>query len=140
MTTGLFVTSPEAVHTSRRRLRVVVIDDLPDAVMMLLTLLRSEGHEAKGFGSGREALKNLRQFDPDVVISDIAMPQVTGWDLAREVRRTMGGSRPMLIAISGQYTKGGDKALAERAGYNYYLTKPYDHKVLLALLERARTA
>jgi DNA-binding response OmpR family regulator len=102
--------------------------------MMLLTLLRSEGHEAKGFGSGREALKNLRQFDPDVVISDIAMPQVTGWDLAREVRRTMGESRPMLIAISGQYTKGADKALAQTAGYNYYLTKPYDHNVLLALL------
>src|SRR5688572_7199395 len=84
--------------TPNRRLRVIVIDDLPDAVMMLLTLLRSEGYEVQGFGSAREALKHLQDFDPDVVISDIAMPQVSGWDLAREVRRVMGKFRPMLIA------------------------------------------
>jgi DNA-binding response OmpR family regulator len=116
------------------RLRVVVIDDEPDTVLMLLTLLRDEGYEAEGFASGRAALDSLRAYDPDVVISDVSMPIVNGWDIAREVRRIMGESRPTLIGISGHYVRTADKILAELAGFNYYLTKPYDPKGLLALL------
>jgi CheY-like chemotaxis protein len=121
----------------RRPLRVIVIDDLADTVMLLLTLLRGEGYNAEGFGSGGAALNQIQKFDPDVVISDIAMPSVNGWELAKEIRRIMGDKRPMLIAISGQYTKGTDRVLAENAGYNYYLTKPYDPRVLMELLELA---
>ena len=128
--------SQEAVQT-RRRLRVMVVDDLPDTVLMLLALLRDEGYEAIGFSSAREALKRMEEFNPDVVISDIAMPSVNGWDLAREVRRVKGGLRPMLIGISGHYTGGADRILAEIAGYNYYLTKPCDPKVLMELLKLA---
>jgi len=129
--------SPAASRASSRapnRLRVVVIDDEPDAVLMLLTLLRDEGYEAEGFASGKAALDSLRAYDPDVVISDVAMPTVNGWDIAREVRRIMGESRPTLIGISGHYVRTADKILAELAGFNYYLTKPYDPKVLMALL------
>jgi DNA-binding response OmpR family regulator len=126
-------------RASRRPVRVVVIDDMPDTVMTLLALLRNEGYEAEGFGSGREAMKKLEDVDPDVVICDIAMPSMNGWDLAREVRRSMGDSRPMLIAISGQYTKGSDRVLAEMAGFNYYLVKPCDPRVLMNLLKLAPT-
>ncbi len=114
-------------------LRVAVIDDEPDAVLMLLTLLRSEGYNAKGFGSARAALRELRTFDPDVVISDVSMPFMNGWELAREIRQLM-GERPVLIGISGQYMRGPDRVLAELAGYNFYLTKPCDPKELMALL------
>jgi two-component system CheB/CheR fusion protein len=102
--------------------------------MTLIAVLRDEGYEAEGFASGREALGALQDFDPDVIVSDIGMPTVNGWDLAREVRRTTGGKRPVLIAISGQYTKGSDKVLAEMNGYDFYLIKPCDPKVLLALI------
>jgi DNA-binding response OmpR family regulator len=108
-------------------------------VMMLLTLIRSEGCDAVGFSSGREALKHLEAYDPDVVISDIAMPSVNGWDLAREIRHASGDARPMLIGMSGKYMGGADKALAEIAGYNYYLTKPFDPKVLMELIKVAST-
>jgi CheY-like chemotaxis protein len=114
-------------------LRVLVIDDQPDAVLMLLTLLRTEGYHAEGFGSARAALQELRVFKPDVIISDVSMPNMNGWELAREIRHLM-GERPTLIAISGYYTRGPDKVLAELAGYNFYLTKPYDPNVLMALL------
>ena len=132
---SLSSTASRATATRPRRLRVLVVDDLPDTVMMLLALLRDEGYEAIGFSSGREALKRLEEFDPDVVISDIAMPSLNGWDLAREVRRVMGTSRPVLIGISGHYTGGADRVLAEIAGYNHYLTKPCDPKVLMELLK-----
>ena len=114
-------------------LRVVVIDDEPDAVLMLLTLLRNEGYDAKGFGSARAALRDLRALDPDVVISDVSMPYMNGWELARQIRQMM-GERPTLIGISGQYMRGPDKVLAELSGFNFYLTKPCDPKVLMALL------
>jgi DNA-binding response OmpR family regulator len=129
--------SPATSRASSRapnRLRVVVIDDEPDAVLMLLTLLRDEGYEAEGFASGKAALNSLRAYDPDVVISDVAMPTVNGWDIAREVRRIMGESRPTLIGVSGHYVRTADKILAELAGFNYYLTKPFDPKALMALL------
>lgn len=112
----------------------MVVDDEPDTVITLLELLRSEGYHAEGYASGKAALQKLPAFDPDVIISDIAMPMVTGWDVAKAVREKMGDRRPVLIAISGQYTKGADKVLAQLKGFNYYLVKPCDPKELLSLI------
>ena len=112
----------------------MVVDDEPDTVITLLELLRAEGYEVEGFGSGKAALARLAAFDPDVVISDIAMPHLSGWDVAKAVREKMGTRRPVLIAISGQYTKGGDKVLAQIKGFNYYLVKPCHPAALLALV------
>ena len=102
--------------------------------MTLLTLLRDEGYDAKGFASGKAALDAVGTFDPDVVIADIAMPAVNGWDVARTIRRKMGNERPVLIALTGQYTKGADRILGELSGFSHYLTKPCDPNALLALI------
>ena len=112
----------------------MVVDDEPDTVITLLELLRGEGYNAEGFGSGKAALDKLAEFDPDVIISDIGMPTITGWDVAKAVRKKMGDRRPILIAISGQYTGGADKVLAQIKGFNYYLVKPCDPTMLLSLL------
>lgn len=118
-----------------RKLRVLVIDDEPDTVVTLLAILRDEGFEVKGFGSARAALQEIADFDPDVVISDLAMPSLSGWELAREVRKQGGpGARPILIAISGKYTKPPDKLLSKVAGFNHHLTKPCDPQALIALI------
>src|SRR4051812_34968136 len=122
-----------------RPLRIVVVDDEPDTVITLLALLREVGHHAEGFGSGKAALAAIAKLDPDVVVSDIAMPAPNGWDVAKEVRRVRGDNPPpLMIAISGQYTKGSDRILAQMAGFNYYLAKPCDPQVLIALIEKAR--
>lgn len=124
----------EAEARVRRVARIMVVDDEADTVLTLLELLRAEGYHAEGFGSGKAALDRLAEFDPDVIISDIAMPQLSGWDVAKAVRGKMGPKRPVLIAISGQYTKGADKVLAQLKGFNYYLVKPCDPNTLLSLL------
>jgi CheY-like chemotaxis protein len=111
-------------------LRVAVIDDEPDAVLMMLTLLRSEGYTATGFGSARSALRELRTFDPDVVISDVSMPFMNGWELAREVRNMM-GERPTLIGIRGQYMRGPDKVLAWLLSVNVISAAGGDPRVIL---------
>ena len=120
-------------------LRVLVVDDDPDTVATLLEILRDDGHEAFGRGSAVAALQAIHAFMPDVVISDIAMPSVTGWTLAREVRQVV-GKHPTLIAITGRYTKSTDKMLSHLTGFNYHLTKPADPNVLLALVASARPA
>jgi DNA-binding response OmpR family regulator len=121
------------------RLRVLVVDDDADTVATLLAVLRGEGYDARGNGSGQAAINALRAFMPDVVISDIGMPHVNGWTLAKEVRKVM-GKHPTLIAITGQYTSSSDKAVAHMSGFDHYLTKPADPEALLALVAGAKSA
>lgn len=122
------------------RLRVLVVDDEPDTVVTLLEILRDEGYEAKGFSHPLEAVKELRGFDPDVVIADIAMPVMSGWDFARKVRQKMGDARPMLVAVSGVYRKSADRILASMSGFDFFLSKPCDPAVVIAIVEKAKGA
>jgi len=122
----------------RRALRVLVADDEPDTVLTLIELLREEGHEAHGVRDGTEVMPAIREFDPDVVLLDIAMPGMSGWDVARKIRQVCGQERPLLIAISGVYKQSADQILGKLAGFNYYLAKPYDPSVLITLLRDAR--
>ena len=106
-----------------------------------MALLRDQGYEVKGAHNGRDALAALAEFEPHALICDIAMPDVSGWDIARAVREVRAGARndrPLLIAMSGIFNKGADRILAEIAGFNYFLPKPFDPNVLLRLLPRVK--
>jgi DNA-binding response OmpR family regulator len=116
------------------KLRILVVDDEPDAVTTLIMLLEDEGYEVRGLQRGREVLRALEDFDPDVVLLDIAMPDMSGYEVAQEIRRKYGLVRPRLIAISGRYKQGSDKVLAEIVGFNHHVAKPYEPGALLALL------
>lgn len=123
----------------RQPLRVLIVDDNRDAVLSLMMLLRSDGHDTKACYSGAEVLRCVSDYDPDVLLLDIGLPDESGWDVARKIRATQkhGDKRPLLIGITGQYTKGADRILAEMSGFDYYLVKPADPKVLTALMENA---
>jgi CheY-like chemotaxis protein len=121
-------------------LRVLVVDDEPDTVMTLLEILRDEGHDACGFSHPLEALKALRDYDPDVVISDIAMPLMSGLEFARKVRQIMGDSRPKLVAISGVYRIRADNVPAALADYEFFLSKPCEPAEVLGIVDKARGA
>ena len=116
------------------RTRVLVVDNNQDMVDSLLLLLEADGYNAKGIYSAGTIIAELRAFDPDVMIVDVAMPGKSGWDAAQEARRHRPGRRPMLIAVSGEYTKGADGLRAELSGFDYYLIKPCDPAVLLQLI------
>ena len=118
-----------------RRLRILVADDERDTVLTLIELLREAGHEARGVYRGGDVLVAMRQFDPHVVFLDLAMPDRSGWDVAREIRATYGPRRPVLIAISGIYKQSADqRILGTTGGFNHYIAKPYDPDALLGLL------
>src|SRR5438094_102023 len=107
-----------------RCLRVLIADDEHDTVLTLMQLLRDEGHDTRGVYRGGEVLPALESFDPDVVLLDIAMPDASGWEVARDIRLRYGELRPLLIAISGLYKQSAEQVLGTMAGFNYYIAKP----------------
>jgi DNA-binding response OmpR family regulator len=120
-----------------RRLRVLVADDERDTVLTLMELLREEGHETRGVYKGTDVMAAIGSFDPDAVLLDIAMPGMSGWEVARGIRAAHGEKRPLLIALSGVYKLAADRILGQLAGFNHYIAKPYDPGVLLALVSHA---
>jgi CheY-like chemotaxis protein len=138
MATTVQTDTEPTLPRTRRALRVLVADDEPDTVLTLIELLREEGHESHGVHDGLGVMPAVREFDPDVVLLDISMPGMNGWDVARKVREVCGRERPLLIAISGVYKESADQILGKLAGFNYYLAKPYDPSVLITLLRDAQ--
>ncbi len=117
--------------------RILIADDDRDSVLTLMQLLRDEGHDTRGVYRGQDVMPALERFDPDVVLLDISMPDASGWDVARDIRRRYGDGRPLLIAISGLYKQSADQILGTMAGFNHYVAKPYDPATLLALIGKA---
>ena len=121
-----------------RSLRILIADDERDTVLTLMMLLRDEGHEVRGVYTGRQVLDALRGFDPDVVVLDIAMPDLSGWEVARTIRTHPDGKRRLLIGMSGEYKNSVDKLLSTVVGFDHYLLKPCSPTALIALLEPLR--
>ena len=131
------VASHSLLHHSRfqpRSLRIVVADDEPDSVAMLKLILNDEGHDVIGLNRGREVLAAVQQYDPDAVVLDIAMPDLSGYEIAKQIRKRYGEIRPLLIAITGRYKQASDRMLGEIVGFDHYVLKPYEPSELLALL------
>src|SRR5687768_15504313 len=121
-----------------RSLRILIADDERDTVLTLMMLLRDEGHDVRGVYSGRQVLDAVRGFDPDVLVLDIAMPDLSGWEVARTIRTHPDGKRRLLIGISGEYKASVDKLLSTVVGFDHYLLKPCHPNALVALIEPLR--
>jgi CheY-like chemotaxis protein len=119
---------------SVKRLRIIVADDDRDTLETLALLLLDEGHEVRTVSRGSQVLRAVLDYDPDAVLLDIGLPEVSGHDLARKIRECCGTKRPLLIGISGRYKQHADKTLARLNGMNHYLVKPYNPGLLFALL------
>jgi DNA-binding response OmpR family regulator len=130
----LFTTGNRERYSSPRLLRIIVADDERDTVLTLMMILRDEGHEVQGVYTGSRVMPLVREFDPDVVLLDIALPEKNGYEIAEQIRKHRRGQRVLLIGISGQYKQGPDKILADLKGFDHYLVKPFDPAALLALL------
>jgi CheY-like chemotaxis protein len=113
--------------------RILVADDDKDAVQSLTALLRHEGYEVRGVHRGAEVLEAVFHFAPDVVLLDIGMPQMSGYDVARTLRERYGSARPALIAVTGR-TAEADRQQARAAGFEHHVAKPYEPLALLRLI------
>ena len=113
-------------------LRILVADDDTDAVQSLTVLLREEGYEVRGVHRGAEVLQAIFHFAPDVVLLDIGMPQMTGYDIARELRATQ--RKDLLLIAVTAWNKFSDRMAAQIAGFDHHVSKPYQSEQILGLL------
>ena len=125
-----------SVSSSRR---VLIADDNRDGAESLGMLLESSGHEVHLAHTGPDALAAAETYRPQIVILDIGMPGMDGYQVALNIRRQAWGTPMILIALTG-WGQEDDKKRAQRAGFNHHLTKPVDPDALEALFEAAQTA
>ena len=117
------------------RRRVLVVDDEADIRLMLSLFFRNAGHDVVAKPSAAEALRAARDERFDVVVSDIGMPSMDGYELARALRRVPGYEAVPLIAVTG-FVEYSDREFALGAGFNERLRKPINLSALLELVMR----
>jgi PAS domain S-box-containing protein len=115
--------------------RVLIIDDSEDAALSLAMLLDIDGHEVRTALDGATGIELLLQSPPDVVLLDIGLPDINGYELARQIRQRPEGRNVLLIALTG-WGQEKDKLEAAAAGFDLHLTKPVDYPKLLAILNQ----
>jgi CheY-like chemotaxis protein len=117
--------------------RILVVDDLADAATSLALVCELYGAEAKAACDGREALAIAAEFRPDVVLMDISMPNMDGYEAARRMRSQVWEKKPVLIALTG-WGRQGDIDKARAAGFDGHLLKPVEAEALIELITRLR--
>ena len=117
--------------------RVLVADDNKDAADALAMLLELSGHEVRVAHGGRAALSLAQTFRPDVAILDIGMPDLSGYDVAAQLRREPWGGAIVLIALTG-WGRDDDRQRSTNAGFDQHMTKPVNPEKLEAFLSNYR--
>ena len=115
--------------------RILVVEDNEDVAEVLRELLLLDGHTVEVAGDGASALAQAPAFDPSVVLVDIGLPDLDGYEVGRRLRAILPRAIT-LVALTG-YNTPDDKRQAAEAGFDAHLVKPIDHGTLMDILARA---
>jgi PAS domain S-box-containing protein len=115
--------------------RILIVDDNPDVLTGCALLLRLLGHQVDTEQSGLAALATVERLCPDLILLDLGLPGMNGFEVARRLRTTAAGRAARLVAITG-YGQHDDRQKSSAAGFDEHLLKPVGQDTLLALLER----
>ena len=118
--------------------RILVVDDNEDAAASLSLLLDMGGNETAMAHDGLEALRMVETFRPEVVLLDLGLPKLNGYEVARKIRSQPGGDKVFLVALTG-WGQEEDLRKTRDAGFDKHMVKPANHAVLMAYLETLRT-
>jgi len=119
--------------------RVLVVDDNVDAAETLAMIMKLSGHEVQSVHHGLAALEASRTFRPHVVLMDIGLPRMDGYEVARRLRRMPDMSNTLLIALTG-YAQDDDRRRSQEAGFNFHLAKPVDSRKLQEIITKFSTS
>ena len=117
--------------------RILVVDDNRDSAASLAMLLKFTGNETRTAFDGLEAVEAAAAFQPEVVLLDIGLPKLNGFEAARQIRDQASGRCPVLIALTG-WGQEEDRRRSKEAGFDGHMVKPVDHANLMKLLEELR--
>ncbi len=131
---GSQAAQPPAADRNGGAMRILIVDDNVDAADSTAMLLRLEGYETHSVHSAHAALHAAATLKPDVVLLDIGLPEMDGYDVARRLRALTEGGPTAIIALTG-YGQPADRDRAARAGFDEFLVKPVEPAVLNGLLK-----
>jgi CheY-like chemotaxis protein len=123
----------QAEATPPGRCRILVVDDNVDSADSLGQLLGLLGHEVRTAYDGEAGVTEAEKFRPDVMLMDIGMPRLNGYDAARRIREQPWGKGLLLVALTG-WGQEGDRQRSQEVGFDAHLVKPVDHSDLQKLL------
>jgi CheY-like chemotaxis protein len=127
---------PTEQPAAPRRKRILVVDDHRDAARVLGLLLDSMGHDVKTATDGYKALEEISSFHPEIVVLDIGLPEIDGYEVARRVREQPALRGTKLIALTG-WSHADDRRRTREAGFDHHLVKPVGVKTLKEVLAQA---
>ncbi len=126
---------PRDITRAEKR-EILVVDDNDDAAVMLARLLQLRGHSVRTAHNGAQAMSSALTRPPEIVVSDLGLPDFTGFELARRLREHASTARVVLIAVTGLDTPS-DRARSSEAGFDHHLVKPVDFEALEKLIATA---
>jgi CheY-like chemotaxis protein len=113
--------------------RILVADDNEDAAVSLAMLLRLQNHEVHTVHDGLAAVDAAAAFQPNLVLLDIGMPKLNGYEAARRIRELPGGEGILVVAVTG-WGQQEDRDRSQKAGFDHHLVKPIDPAELAKLI------
>jgi CheY-like chemotaxis protein len=105
--------------------RVLIVDDHPDTAEVLAVLFHMLGHEARCALRGRDALQLAREIDPDLILLDIGLPDITGYEVVRALRADQRRPERFIAAVTGHCLPK-DVSRSTQAGFDQHISKPID--------------
>ena len=117
--------------------RVLVVDDNQEGAESLAALLALDGHQVLMSHDGLDAVEKAAAFRPDVILLDIGLPKLNGYEACRRIREQPGGKGIVMVAMTG-WGQADDRRKSRDAGFDSHCVKPVDHAVLMDLLTQPR--
>ena len=125
--------APHSAPATQGVRRVLLVEDNPDAAEAVLLLLHELGHDVRVVHDGREAIDAAQAFDPEVILLDIGLPGLDGYEVARRMRAMPRLAGALIVAVSG-YGQEKDRLRSAEAGFDAHLVKPVDPRAFIAVI------
>ncbi len=135
--TGLPITRPRPTHATGRSARVLVVDDNEDLARALARLLEYQGHQVRVAHSGPAGVETAKQWQPEVVLLDIGLPGMDGYEVTAALREDAQTKDAVIVAISG-YGQDEDRLRSREAGFDHHLVKPIQPSDLQKILSNVK--
>lgn len=126
-----------ALTPGKQRFRILVVDDNHDSALSLAMMLSIMGHETRTAHDGESAVATAESFLPEVVLLDIGLPKLNGYEVAQRIREQAWGASMFLIAVTG-WGQDEDRQRSSEVGLNVHMVKPVEPAVLERLLAELR--
>src|ERR671912_733115 len=134
----LNATKATMVTTTPKRFRILVVDDNHDSALSMAMMLSIMGHETRTAHDGESAVATAESFLPEVVLLDIGLPKLNGYEVAQRIREKPWGVSMFLIAVTG-WGQDEDRARSSEVGLNVHMVKPVEPAALERLLSELRS-